>query len=176
MRSLERKVNSQIPVGLSAFSVKWNIVLPDVGTEELGHFELLAALARQLTKNLSAEELARAGLSDAYVEHTCAPCVPCAPTFFAKGDPITDLHECLAAEQRARTSYDNALRLMDDPGAIDVLRFLRARELVHYQRFGEPNRTRWQHNSGERVADENGAIPGFADNQSQNSAIYPSTE
>lgn len=112
-------------------------LLGEIGTEELNHFELIATLTNRLTKNQSAEDLAHAGLSEHYLDHTLGIAPPTQTAFQSKGDPITDLHECLAKEQAARTSYDNLLRLMDDPDVIDVLRFLRERELVHYQQFSE---------------------------------------
>ena len=115
-----------------------------VGTEELAHLEMVAAIVRQLTKGLSAEELEAAGFDKYYVDHTlglwpqAAGGVPFTATYFqSKGDPITDLHEDMAAEQKARTTYDNILRLINDPEICDPIRFLREREVVHYQRFGE---------------------------------------
>ncbi|MBR5782904.1 MAG: manganese catalase family protein [Clostridia bacterium] len=110
----------------------------------MAHQEVLSAIIRQLTDGLSAEELEAGGFAPHYVEHTGgiyptdANGVPYTVlTFQSKGDPITDLHEDLAAEQKARTTYENVLRLMDDPAVIAPLRFLREREIVHYQRFGE---------------------------------------
>lgn len=119
-------------------------VLTDIGTEELAHAEIISAIVRQLTRNLSADEIEPAGFADYYVDHTAgiwptaAAGIPfSASVFQSKGDPITDLHEDLAAEQKARTTYDNLLRLIDDADVLDPIRFLRAREIVHYQRFGE---------------------------------------
>ena len=119
-------------------------ILTDVGSEELGHFEMIAAMVHQLTRNLSVEEIKRQGFEDYFVDHTLGiyPVAASGPawtaTYFqSKGDPITDMHENLAAEQKARTTYDNILRLVDDPDIIEPIRFLRAREIVHYQRFGE---------------------------------------
>ena len=119
-------------------------VLTDVGTEELAHMEIVCAIIRQLTCNLSVDELQASGYDKYYVDHTLgvypvsASGVPfSAATFQSVGDPITDLHEDLAAEQKARTTYDNILRLVKDPEVADPIRFLRAREVVHYQRFGE---------------------------------------
>lgn len=121
--------------------------LNDIGTEELGHLEMVATIVHQLTRNLSMEEIEKSGFSDYYVDHTvgiwpqAAGGVPFnACEFQSKGDPITDLFEDMAAEQKARTTYDNILRLIDDPDVIDPIRFLRAREIVHFQRFGEANR------------------------------------
>ena len=118
--------------------------LNDIGTEELGHLEMVATIVHQLTRNLSMEEIEKSGFADYYVDHTvgiwpqAAGGIPFnACEFQSKGDPITDLFEDFAAEQKARTTYDNILRLVDDPDVIDPIRFLRAREIVHFQRFGE---------------------------------------
>ena len=118
--------------------------LTDIGTEELAHLEIICAIVYQLTKDLTAEEIECSGFAPYYVDHTLAlwpqsaAGVPwSATTFQSKGDPITDLHEDMAAEQKARTTYDNILRLVKDPEVADPIRFLRAREVVHYQRFGE---------------------------------------
>ena len=119
-------------------------ILTDIGTEELGHMEMVSALVYQLTKGLTPEQLEAQGFADYFVDHTTgiypvsASGVPfSAATFQSTGDAISDLHEDLAAEQKARTTYDNILRLADDPDVRDVIRFLREREIVHYQRFGE---------------------------------------
>lgn len=119
-------------------------VLTDIGTEELAHMEMISAIVYQLTKDLSMEEIQASGFDKYYVDHTLALWpqsaggVPFTSTFFqSKGDPITDLTEDLAAEQKARTTYDNILRLIHDPEICDPIRFLRAREIVHFQRFGE---------------------------------------
>lgn len=119
-------------------------ILTDIGTEELAHVEMVCTIVRQLTRNLSIEEIKAGGFDAYFVDHTLgiwpqsAGGVPFdALTFQSKGDPITDLHEDLAAEQKARTTYDNILRLIKDPDVIDPIRFLREREIVHYQRFGE---------------------------------------
>ncbi len=118
--------------------------LTDIGTEELAHMEMVCAIVYQLTKDLSPEEIERSGFAPYYVDHTlalwpqAASGAPWTATYFqSKGDPITDLHEDLAAEQKARTTYDNILRLVKDPEVCDPIRFLRQREIVHYQRFGE---------------------------------------
>ena len=115
-----------------------------VGTEELAHMEIICAIIYQLTKDLSPEEIKKSGFDKYYVDHTlalwpqAAGGTPFTSTFFqSKGDPITDLHEDLAAEQKARTTYDNILRLVKDPEISDPIKFLRAREIVHFQRFGE---------------------------------------
>ena len=121
-------------------------ILTDVGTEELGHLEMIGAIVYQLTKNLTPEEIEKNGFADYFVDHTTGiyPTSAGGQSYTAasmqvKGDPITDLHEDLAAEQKARSTYDNILRFCDDPDVKDPIRFLRAREVVHYQRFGEPN-------------------------------------
>lgn len=119
-------------------------LLTDVGTEELGHLEMIGAIVHQLTRNLTPEQIKEQGFSDYFVDHTtgiypvAASGAPySASTFQSKGDVITDLHEDMAAEQKARTTYDNILRLVDDPDVRDPIKFLREREIVHYQRFGE---------------------------------------
>lgn len=118
--------------------------LTDIGTEELGHLEMIGAIVYQLTKNLTEEEIKKGGFEDYFVDHTTgvypqsASGVPfSASALQVKGDPITDLHEDMAAEQKARTTYDNILRFCDDYDVKDAIRFLREREVVHYQRFGE---------------------------------------
>lgn len=119
-------------------------LLTDIGTEELAHFEMIGAIVHQLTKNLTTEEINNSGFAPYYVDHTLAlwpqaaggiPVNAC--EFQSKGDPITDLMEDMAAEQKARTTYDNILRLVDDADVREVIKFLRAREIVHFQRFGE---------------------------------------
>lgn len=121
--------------------------LTDIGTEELAHLEMICAIVHQLTRDLTPEQLKESGFDQYYVDHTLALWPQAASgtpwsatTFQSKGDPITDLHEDLAAEQKARTTYDNILRLVKDPEVCDPIRFLREREIVHYQRFGEANR------------------------------------
>ena len=119
-------------------------LLTDIGTEELGHLEMVGAVVHQLTRDLSVDEIKKAGFDAYFVDHT-AGVYPTAASGFpwsaasmaVKGDVITDLSENLAAEQKARTTYDNILRLSDDPDVNNVIRFLREREVVHYQRFGE---------------------------------------
>ncbi len=122
----------------------WNISDASLGTEELGHLEMIGAIVYQLTRNLTVDEIKKAGFDAYFVDHTTgvypasASGVPFSASALAcKGDVITDLHENLAAEQKARTTYDNILRLVDDPDVRDPIKFLRAREVVHYQRFGE---------------------------------------
>lgn len=119
-------------------------LLTDIGVEELGHLEMIGTLVYQLTRNLSCEEIRKGGFDAYFVDHTTgvypssAAGVPFTAAYIqSKGDIITDLHEDMAAEQKARTTYDNILRLVDDPDVCDVIRFLREREIVHYQRFGE---------------------------------------
>lgn len=119
-------------------------LLTDIGTEELSHMEIICSIVYQLTKDLSIEEIKASGFDKYYVDHTtalwpqAAGGTPFGATVFqSKGDAITDLTEDLAAEQKARTTYDNILRLIDDPEICDPIRFLRAREIVHFQRFGE---------------------------------------
>ena len=119
-------------------------ILSDVGTEELGHLEMVGTIVYQLTKNLTAKELQEQGFDSYFVDHTtgvypvAASGVPfSADAFSVTGDAIADLNEDLAAEQKARVSYDNILRFCDDPDVKDPIRFLREREIVHYQRFGE---------------------------------------
>ena len=116
----------------------------DVGTEELAHLEMVCTIVHQLTRDLTPEQVKKSGFGAYYVDHTAgvwpqaASGVPfSAATFQSVGDPITDLSEDLAAEQKARTTYDNLLRLIDDPDVREPLKFLREREIVHYQRFAE---------------------------------------
>lgn len=119
-------------------------VLTDIGTEEMAHMEIIAAMVHQLTRNLTPEEIKNSGFAPYYVDHTLgvypqsAGGVPfSAQALQVKGDPICDLTEDMAAEQKARVVYDNLLRLLKDPDVVAPLRFLRAREIVHFQRFGE---------------------------------------
>ena len=119
-------------------------LLTDIGTEELGHLEMVATIVHQLTRNMTEQEVKDAGYEAYFVDHT-AGVYPTAASGFpwnaasmaVKGDLIADLTEDLAAEQKARVTYDNILRLSDDPDVNDVIKFLRAREIVHFQRFGE---------------------------------------
>jgi spore coat protein JC len=117
-------------------------ILTDVGTEELAHLEMIAAILHQLTRDLSEEEIKNSPFATYFVDHTtgiypvAASGFPYnAASFAVKGDPLADLHEDLAAEQKARVTYDNILRLTDDPDVLDPIKFLREREIVHYQRF-----------------------------------------
>ena len=119
-------------------------VLTDIGTEELGHLEMVGTLVHQLTRNLTREQIIESGFAPYFVDHTtgvyptAASGTPWnADGMQSTGDVIADLTEDMAAEQKARVTYDNILRLSDDPDVSDVIRFLREREIVHFQRFGE---------------------------------------
>ena len=140
--------------------ILWNISDASLGTEELGHLEIIGAIVHQLTRNMTPEEVKKAGYETYFVDHT-AGVYPTAASgspwnaasMAVKGDLIADLTEDLAAEQKARVTYDNILRLSDDPDVNDVIKFLRAREIVHFQRFGEAKRTRWR--VTKRAAEQN---------------------
>ena len=129
---------------MSSYLIHWNISDASLGTEELGHLEIIGAIVHQLTRNMTPEEVKKAGYEAYFVDHT-AGVYPTAASgspwnaasMAVKGDLIADLTEDLAAEQKARVTYDNILRLSDDPDVTDAIRFLRAREIVHFQRFGE---------------------------------------
>ena len=119
-------------------------LLTDIGTEELGHLEMVGAIVHQLTRNIKEKDIEGTPFEQYFVDHTVgvyptfASGTPwTAATMQVKGDPIADLTEDLAAEQKARVTYDNILRLSDDPDVNDVIKFLRQREVVHFQRFGE---------------------------------------
>ena len=119
-------------------------LLTDIGVEELGHLEMVGAIVHQLTRNLKENQIINTPFAQYFVDHTngiypaAASGTPFTAAFLqVKGDPITDLTEDMAAEQKARTTYDNILRLSDDPDVNDVIKFLREREIVHFQRFGE---------------------------------------
>ena len=119
-------------------------VLTDIGSEEIGHYEMVATIVHQLTKNMTMDQIKEAGFQEYFVDHTSGVYAQAAAgfpfdalCFASKGDAITDLHEDMAAEQKARTTSDNILRMVDDPDVLDPIRFLRQREIVHYQRFGE---------------------------------------
>ena len=118
--------------------------LTDIGTEELAHLEMVSAILHQLTRNMTLDEIKAAGFETYFGDHTAGSYPQAAAgfpfsalAFQSKGDAITDLVEDMAAEQKARTTYDNILRLVDDPDVIEPIRFLREREIVHFQRFGE---------------------------------------
>ena len=119
-------------------------LLTDIGTEELGHLEMIGAIVHQLTRNLNDSQIKDAGFAPYFVDHTIGVYPTAASgspwnaaSMAVKGDPMADLVEDLAAEQKARVTYDNILRLSDDPDVNDVIKFLREREIVHFQRFGE---------------------------------------
>ena len=118
--------------------------LSDIGTEELAHMEMICAIVHQLTRNLTIEQIKESGFDTYFVDHTTGLYPQAAAgfpfdalCFASKGDAITDLVEDMAAEQKARTTYDNILRMVDDPDVIEPIRFLREREVVHFQRFCE---------------------------------------
>lgn len=130
-------------------------LLTDIGTEELAHLEMIGAIIYQLTSNLSVEEIEKGGFAPYFIDHTTGvyPVAASGAPYNAfsmqvKGDVITDLHEDLGAEQKARTTYDNILRFCDDPDVRDPIKFLRQREVVHYQRFGEAWQTKWNDTGG----------------------------
>lgn len=140
MSSTQKPTNK----GCSGILGEWSISDASVGTEELAHLEIVAAIVHQLTRNLSMEEIEKCGFANYYVDHTvgvwpqAASGFPfTAAQFQVTGDPITDLMEDLAAEQKARTTYDNILRLVKEPDVCEPIKFLRMREIVHFQRFGE---------------------------------------
>mgnify|MGYP002509690670 CR=1 FL=1 len=119
-------------------------LLTDIGTEELAHLEMIGAIVHQLTRSMSEADIKKAGYDAYFVDHTAGvyPSAASGTPFTAayigvKGDTIADLVEDMAAEQKARVTYDNILRLVDDPDVLDPIRFLREREIVHFQRFGE---------------------------------------
>lgn len=119
-------------------------VLTDIGVEELGHLEMVGTIIHQLTKNMTVEQIKKAGFDIYFVDHTAGVYPQAAAgwpynaaAMAVKGDVLADLAEDMGAEQKARVTYDNILRMADDPDVIDVIRFLRQREIVHFQRFGE---------------------------------------
>ncbi len=118
--------------------------LTDIGTEELAHLEMVSTIVHQLTRDMTIDQIKEAGFETYFVDHTAGVYPQAAAgfpfdalCFASKGDAITDLVEDMAAEQKARTTYDNILRMVDDPDVIDPIRYLREREVVHFQRFGE---------------------------------------
>ena len=118
--------------------------LTDVGTEELAHLEMVQTIIHQLTRDMTPEDIKAAGMETYFVDHTAGVYPQAAAgfpfdalSFAVKGDVITDLHEDMAAEQKARTTYDNIIRMVDDPDVLDPIRYLREREIVHFQRLGE---------------------------------------
>ena len=119
-------------------------ILTDIGTEELAHMEMVCAMVHQLTRDIDLDKIKNTPFAAYFVDHTAgvypqaAAGIPWDAKYIAsKGDILADLHEDLAAEQKARVTYDNLIRLIDDPDILDPLKFLREREIVHYQRFGE---------------------------------------
>lgn len=121
--------------------------LTDIAVEELGHLEMVGTIVHQLTRSMTVEDVKKAGLETYFVDHTAGVYAQAAAgwpfnaaSFAVKGDVLADLAEDMAAEQKARATYDNILRMCDDPDVIDVIRFLREREIVHFQRFGEAMR------------------------------------
>ena len=122
-------------------------ILTDIATEELAHVEMVSAILYQLTRDMTPEQILQDGYAEYFVDHTAgiypqgASGMPFTAAYFqSKGDPITDLTEDLAAEQKARSTYENILRLCDDPDVREPIKFLRQREIVHFQRFGEAMR------------------------------------
>ena len=119
-------------------------LLTDIGVEELGHLEMIGTIVYQLTRNLKEDDIRKAGFDAYFVDHTTGVYPTAASgwpwnaaSMAVKGDLIADLTEDLAAEQKARVTYDNILRMSDDPDVNDAIKFLRQREVVHFQRFGE---------------------------------------
>ena len=141
-------------------------LLTDIGTEELGHLEMVGALIHQLTRDMTDEEIKKSGIDVYFVDHT-AGVYPTAASGFpwsaasigVKGDPISDLNEDMGAEQKARVTYDNILRLSDDPDVNDVIKYLREREIVHYQRFGEALRLTLEKQDQKNVYAMNPSFP-----------------
>lgn len=143
--------DGELAASLRYLSQRFSMVTPqakatlnDIGTEELAHLEMIGSMVKQLTENASIEEIEKAGLSPYYADHdkaiypASAAGVPFTAAYIqSKGDPITDLYEDMAAEQKARSTYEYLIQLADDPDVIEPLRFLREREVVHFQRFGE---------------------------------------
>ena len=143
--------NGELGASLRYLSKRYSMPYPelraaltDIGTEELGHFEMVASMVHQLTRNMTSKQIEDSGFDLYFVNHTAgvypqdSAGVPfSASTIAVSGDTIADLSEDMAAEQKARLTYDNILRLVDDPDVRDAIKFLREREIVHYQRFGE---------------------------------------
>ena len=143
--------NGELGASLRYLSQKFSMpdrrvagLLNDIGTEELAHLEMIGTIVRQLTRNLTPEQIKEGGFDAYFADHTIGiyPCNAAGVPFNAGvlqsvGDPVADLSEDMAAEQKARVTYDNILKLVDDPDVCDPIRFLREREIVHFQRFGE---------------------------------------
>ena len=152
-------------------------LLTDIGTEELAHIEMISAILYQLTRNLTPEQIKESGFDTYFVDHTtgiypiAASGAPFTAAYFqVKGDPITDLTEDLAAEQKARSTYDNILRLADDPDVRDPIKFLREREIVHFQRFGEALRITQDNLNSKNFYAGN---PAFDKNCGRNCRMFP---
>jgi spore coat protein JC len=143
--------DGELGASLRYLSQRFSMITPearaalnDIGTEELAHLEMVGTMVRQLMEGASIQQIKEAGAEGYYVDHGCgvypvsASGVPfSASVLQSKGDPITDLYENMAAEQKARSTYEHLINLADDPDVIEPLRFLREREVVHFQRFGE---------------------------------------
>ncbi len=143
--------DGELGASLRYLSQRFTMVTPqaiatlnDIGTEELAHFEIIGAICHQLIDNATPEEMDKAGLTADYVDHglgiypQSAGGIPWTATYIqSKGDPVPDLYEDMEAEQKARSTYEYILNLNDDPDVADVIKFLREREVVHFQRFGE---------------------------------------
>jgi len=143
--------DGELAASLRYLSQRFSMITPeakatlnDIGTEELAHLEMIGTMVKQLTKNASLKEIQDSGMAPYYVDHDKAiyPASAAGSPFTAayiqsKGDPITDLYEDMAAEQKARSTYEYLLNMADDPDVIEPLKFLREREIVHFQRFGE---------------------------------------
>lgn len=143
--------DGELAASLRYLSQRFSMITPqakatlnDIGTEELAHLEMIGTIVRQLTQGISTKEIEESGFSAFYADHdtavypVSASGVPFDAAYLqSKGDPITDLYEDMAAEQKARSTYEYLLRLTDDPDVIGPLKFLREREIVHFQRFGE---------------------------------------
>jgi spore coat protein JC len=150
LRYLTQRYTMPIPQGKA--------ILTDIGTEELAHMEIVAALVYNLVKDASIEEIKAAGMDGYYADHdkalyfVNATGVPWTATYIqSKGDPVTDLHEDMAAEEKARSTYEYLIQLSDDPCVTDVLRFLREREIVHFQRFGETLQLVHEYNNSKKI-------------------------
>ena len=133
-------------------------LLTDIGTEELGHVEMICTMIYQLTDGATVKELQEAGLGGHFAQHGAslfpadANAVPFTATYFqALGDPVTDLHEDMAAEQKARATYEHLIKMTDDIEVREILKFLRAREVVHYQRFGELLNKVYEYNADHKL-------------------------
>lgn len=136
----------------SAVTPQSKAILNDIGTEELAHLEMIGAMCHQLSRDIDPEEIKKAGFDTYYVDHgtgvypASAAGVPfTAAALQSKGDPVTDLYENMAAEQKARSTYEYLMQMTDDPDVLEPLRFLREREIVHFQRFGEALEGVWEY-------------------------------